>query len=352
VTELFYPYIAGRGRAGLAIARALALLPLVRPSVSFAPVTWVPRGARLADVIREPKNSLLFLANPPGLHALMLLEADVLGVHGLVTEKPSCVRSDEVNALEGVSRDVAVLHVYRQTWGVQTLKALLTSGELGEVVGIEGRYWQASTAVRALLVENASVPQAVAWKDDPELSGPGDAILDVGTHWLDAVAFLAGQLPTFLRTRRSYVNAPQPHRDSHCHVELAFASGVHAFGSISKTFHGADNLFELVVIGSKASARWEFLRPDEIILGQGTSTRRVVRSSLHQGSRQAAYHGLGWLEGYVEILGNYVESLSASAEHPNAAMGCYPSLKENLPLMRSLFRALEAESRSGARSEN
>ena len=315
MTALFFPYIAGGGRAGLAIARALALLPSVRPSLALtlAPVTWVPRGARLAEVIRQPENSLLFLANPPGLHARMLLEADVLGVHGLVTEKPSCVRSDEVNALEGLSQEAAVLHVYRQTWGVQMLKALLTSGELGEVVGIEGRYWQASTAVRALSAENASSHQPFAWKDDPELSGPGDAILDVGTHWLDAVAFLAGQTPSFLRTRRSYVNAPRPHRDSHCHVELVFPSGLHAFGSISKTFHGADNLFELVVIGSKASARWEFLRPDEIILGQGTSTRRLVRSSLDLGSRQAAYHGLGWLEGYVEIIRRFPRRAGSAA---------------------------------------
>jgi hypothetical protein len=116
-----------------------------------------------------------------------------------------------------------------------------------------------------------------------------------------------------------------------------FANGLTAAGSFSKTIHGADNQFEVVVIGTRKSARWEFLRPDEIVIGEGNATHRLTRANTAYGSGHAAWHGLGWIEGYVEIIGNFVEGLG----RPGAPR--YPDLPSNLALMRVVIAALKSE---------
>ncbi|HSE42793.1 MAG TPA: Gfo/Idh/MocA family oxidoreductase, partial [Acidobacteriota bacterium] len=206
-------------------------------------------------------------------------------------------------------------------------KRMIDANELGDLITIEGRYWHPSLAERSLLPADKLFQ---TWKDDVSLSGEYDTYLDLGIHWLDSVCYLIGSYTPQVQGWRSYINAASSHRDSHVQVSLNFENHQRAFGSISKTVHGSANHFEINVIGSKKYAKWEFLSADEIVIGEGRNLTIIRRDNREFGSRQDPHHATGWLEGYIEIAYQLIQSIQ---NHPQN----YPTLKQNLDVLNAMF---------------
>jgi len=324
------PLILGSGRAGKAIAKSLACLNLLRPELEIAAPIWLQRDSSLEEEGAKYTKPVLCIANPHGLHAQTIIRANQGGYAGILCEKPACVNLEQIRALRDITIPTAVLHVYRQMWGPQTLKQMVSENEFGDLICIEGRYWQASTAEQALL--NKSKPAPKNWKDDVALAGEYDTYLDVASHWIDAVSFLYGSSPMRIQGWRSYSNANSPHRDSHVQVMLDFANGGRALGSVSKTLHGAPNHFEINVIGTKKSATWNFLNPDEILIGEGRKRSVLSRGHSDLGSMQPPYHGMGWLEGYIEIASRLITGINSGDRQTD-----YPRLSENLEILHQML---------------
>ncbi len=321
---MIQPYLIGSGRSANAIQKSLAILTIEHPGWEIQSPIQIKRGEEFQFDFKRQTVPILFISNPNGLHAQTILKGVAAGFRGVVVEKPACVSREEVMSLRAIATPpIAVLHVYRQTWGIQTLKSMLDKGELGDLICIEGRYWQASAALRAI----DSQAKVLTWKNDRHLCGGFDTFLDVGTHWMDAACFLMGAPPVSGKSWLSYANAEMPHRDSHVHANFEFSGGRRAMASISKTVHGATNHFEVNLIGTKKSATWNFLNPDEIQMGVGRSRTVISRQETSMGSRQGAFHGTGWLEGYVEIIRQYILELK------NEGDGDYPKLSESLGLI-------------------
>lgn len=322
-----HPFIVGHGRAGLAIEQSLAILRTQMADVAITAPVWVQRNESLTPA--GDGLSLAILSNPPGLHADRILEAEVAGFHGLATEKPACVSTQQADVLSSLKMKTAVYHVYRQMWGPQKLKSMITDGVFGTIVTIEGRYWQSSTADRAL-----NGPASGSWKNDPKLSGPSDVLLDVGTHWADMAVYLANDFPSRISGWSSYANSETPHRDSHIHLTMEFEKGPRALSSITKNSHGSTNHFEINIFGTKASATWTFLHPDEILFGQGRERRVISRMTNVLGTRHPPFHGAGWLEGYVEITRQLVNQMTGRTDTDRI-----PTVPENARLIHALLSA-------------
>jgi predicted dehydrogenase len=319
------PFILGSGRAAAAILESLCVLGIARPAVSVLPPRRLKRGE--AFEVGDAIHPVLFIATPHALHAPSILQGDKAGFRLIVCDKPVAISAQQIESLRTVTTPVAVCHGYRQMWGIQTLKEMIDAGEFGEIISIEGRYWQSSTAASALGGNTAQ-----SWKNDPALSGPADALIDIGSHWVDAALFLAGDLPHETTLWLSYANAPASHRDSHVHVQMAFPRGTRALASISKTVHGAPNHFEINVIGSRKYACWKFLEADQIEIGEGTERRYASRNRSDLGSGHWPHHGLGWIEGYIEVIYQAIRGLEGAPVN-------YPTLAQNLEVIRILLTA-------------
>ena len=315
------PLIIGRGAAGKALRHALALYP-----EQVAPALWQKREAALAPP-GDPDLALLVVAGPHALHTPRLVEAAQLGYRYAIAEKPVAVDLGQVAALEQLPIATWVCHGYRLLWGPQELKRALAAGRFGQLISIEGRYWQSSATKR---------PPASSWKDFPELGGRSDVLLDLATHWADLVTHIYGRLPQATSVRRWFVNAAAPHRDTHVHLTLEFGDVV-GLGSISKTVHGAGNKLELEILGERAAASWSFERPDVIVWGEGRSYSTQVRDAAELPARPAPFHGLGWMEGYArlvgEVVGHMLEGRTADA----------PTLEQHLAVVRCLLGAVDLE---------
>lgn len=320
------PYVLGSGRAAQALVKSLAVLEIM-DGLQIEKTIHLKRDQSLKGLTKKDEFSLLLIANPHALHAPKILEAD--GEFQLiVTEKPACTSLDEIAALKKVKTPVALCHGYRQSWGIQTLKKMIDAGDFGEVISIEGRYWQSSTAQRAL---DKKVTQS--WKNDTALSGPYDALLDIVTHWADAAVFL---MPETLRESHlwlSYANSEAKHRDSHVHLNMLFEKDKRALCSVSKTVHGAANHFEVNVIGTKKFGTWKFMEPDVLEIGEGNKRSFISRDDNHWGSQQGPHHAMGWLEGYIEII------RQALLEAQGKSFQAYPNLEDGLKIVESLLKA-------------
>jgi predicted dehydrogenase len=322
------PFIIGSGRAAQALTESFAILGATRSQFKILPARRLSRGQPLRGVTDGLECPVLVIANPHALHAPLILEGEHAGFRLIVVEKPACVTLEQAEALRRVRTPVAVCHVYRQTWGLKTLRQMIAAGELGELIALEGRYWQSSIAQRSL-GQRASG----GWKNDPLLSGPHDTLLDVGVHWADAALYLVGESPRHTKVWLSHANAEAPHRDSHVHLQLDFASGVRGLGSISKNIHGAANHFEVNALGTKKSVTWTFLDPDRLRVGSGSSDTQVCRANDETGSRHSPFHALGWLEGYLEILERALQGLASGK------LEGIPQLSEHLDLVGHLLQA-------------
>lgn len=330
------PFIVGRGMSGQAIAKALAVIDLIDPELSVAAPVRVARDQPLAGLAAGHDLPLLCIGNPHGLHARYVLEAQRAGFRAIVLDKPPCVNRKELAELraladaEGERLQVAVLHGYRQMWGPQRMRQMVAAGELGELIAIEGTYWQSSAAELAVL---DPPPADKGWKGDPALGGPYDTLVDLGSHWIDLMTFLAGERPLAARTWLSYVNAPAPNRDTYAQIYLQFP-GCRSFGSVAKAVHGGGDL-QIAVLGSERDVRWSFGRPDQLVVARGNRVTRVPRGAGRYGSQQPLFHGMGWIEGYIEVIHCFLQRL-AGRDAPAP-----PSLSEALNVMEVVLTAAD-----------
>ncbi len=327
------PVILGHGRAGEAIARSFSVVSQLHPELNLEAPQFLERGTEFSQLVRDSggkdRHLILALAQPHALRSRSLIAANEAGIKMIFSEKPLCTDLKDKETLLKISSKVAVFHGYRQMWAIQKMKTLLDAGELGEIISIEGKYWQSSAAQKAL-----DGPSLLPdWKNDISLAGPSDVLLDLGTHWADLMIFLMGDAPIRTKSWLSYTNAEASHRDTHIYLIQEFSKNRKALGSVSKTVHGAKNDLEIFVIGSKRSFSWNFLNPDQIIIGRGREISTLTRTKEVYGTGQSAFHALGWLEGYIEIV---KQGLFDFTGRPTLG---YPNLQSSLQVCESLLNA-------------
>lgn len=311
--------IAGSGMAGKALAQALRWAAADQ-GVELAPVRWVGRDEAISHTA---DTSIVCIAGPHRLHAPRLLEIRELP-GTVICEKPAAVTLSDVDALAGYPRDVAICHGYRMLWGPQEIRRRVQSGDLGELVSIEGRYWQSSAAVGG---------RADSWKDDQQLNGAYDTLMDLATHWLDIACYICNDYAPRIDVKLGYGNANRPHRDTHVMLHPIW-NELPGFASVSKTAHGCGNDLEFHVIGTKASLSWFIADPDVLWVAEGN---RKCKMSREESSRSGMrpFHALGWMEGYVAIATSVLSGMRGlPAER-------IPSLPESLAISRLLIDAAE-----------
>jgi predicted dehydrogenase len=331
------PYILGSGLSGKAVARSLHLLSTVDKDYSFAEPLFVPRDASLKEYAQVAKaKTLLVIANPDALHTPRLLEAVESAFDLIVCEKPTSSDAVQLRQLQHLSLRIPVLHVYRQLWGPQHMRSIINEGKLGDIVAIEGKMWQSSKAVK-LSPSNINKPTK-PWRTDASFTGPHGVSLGLGTHWLDMAMYLAGCDLTLSGAQIDNRHGAHAGDDTYFHIQLKTEYGAFVAGSICNMAHGSTNDLEITVVGTQASVSWRFMQPDEIIFSQGYTHQLLYRATADIGSHLPPFHGLGWIEGYMEIIRQSIREMLGLSFNP------YPTLQESNKVIGTLIAAIELAS--------
>jgi 1,5-anhydro-D-fructose reductase (1,5-anhydro-D-mannitol-forming) len=164
-------------------------------SVAFAVRHGVPRTYEsLEAMLRDPDVDAVWIASPNHLHEEHVRMALEAGKH-VLAEKPLAITGsgarDLADLSERLERRLAVAYQGRFHAALRDLHARVREGALGEVAYVRAS-WQ---------TRYAGLPDA--WRLRPNTSG-GWAIMDIGTHTLDAALWLTGfAQPRLLGSRLS-----------------------------------------------------------------------------------------------------------------------------------------------------
>ena len=188
-------------------------------------------------MLAEVQPDIAVITTPHPLHAPLAIDSMQAGAHVLV-EKPLAVEvaaGDAMNAAaERTGKILAVSFQQRFRPAIERAKALISSGELGELV-------------RVLMIEpwyrTAAYYKSAGWRGTWKGEG-GGVMMNQGPHPLDLLCHLAGQ-PTkvwgWARTRAHAIEV-----EDSAQAMLEFANGAPGYLNISTVEAGLERRLQIV----------------------------------------------------------------------------------------------------------
>jgi predicted dehydrogenase len=238
------------------------------------------------------------------------------------------------------------------------MRQLCDSGELGEILVVQGTYSQ------DWLAEETDWN----WRVLSSVSGPSRCMADIGSHWFDMaehvtglrVSALCAAFETFHKTRKRPKFAvetfagkllkPEDYDvipiDTEDFGAVIFRMGDQARGSMtaSQVSRGRKNRLNIEIYGSKSSVAWDQERPDELWIGnRNTNNQLLVKdpSLLRAGARSYADMPGGHSEGYDDTFKQVFRRFYASLENLEAEAQ-YPQFHDGLRQLTILEAEIES----------
>jgi predicted dehydrogenase len=271
----------------------------------------------VADVAAVAAASdVVHICTPNSRHAEQALEAIAAGAH-VVCEKPLATTVEDartvVDAAAAAGVVGAVPFVYRYHPAVRHARELVATGELGDVLTIDGAYLQ-----DWLLAQSDT-----NWRADAAAGGASRAFADIGSHLCDLLEFVVGDRIRSLaaRTRTVYAerDGARVANEDIAALVVELDGGALATLLISQLAPGRKNALTLEVHGTRQSVRFAQERPEELWIGAQEGSRLVLRDPETPGDRGLSLVPAGHPMGYQDAFNAFVADAYAAAkgEHPD-----------------------------------
>jgi predicted dehydrogenase len=250
------------------------------------------------------------------------------GIH-VLCEKPMTTTlaqaEDIVAAVKKSGCVFGLAHTFSCYPMVRHARAMLNAGELGRIRMIQAEYPQEwlSTAL-----ETSGNKQA-EWRTDPQRSGPGGCVGDIGTHAIHLAEFvtglrcqaLAAELTTFVPGRRL---------DDNANMLLRFTGGARGSLWASQVAIGNENGLRLRVYGERASLEWLQEQPNQLRIARLQAPPYIISRGGSGAGREAsmatrvpAGHPEGYIEAFAQLYLEFASLIESrrrgeetAAEHP------------------------------------
>jgi predicted dehydrogenase len=276
--------------------------------------------ASLDELLADAAVDVVHVASPNAAHFPQVRQILQAGRH-VVCEKPLATTSAESSVLAAEARSagvVAAVNFNLRFYPLnQHVRQLIADGCIGVPRLLSGHYLQ-----DWLLFDTDW-----NWRLEPEVGGELRAVADIGSHWLDLVAFLTGDpishvladLATFVPVRRQPTGPVQTFAsgDQRASVEraitsedaasilLRFASGARGAVTVSQVSPGRKNSLRYEIDGSAAAVAWDSERPDELWQGHRDAPNELLLRNpalMNRAGATAAYLPGGHAEGFADTF--------------------------------------------------
>jgi predicted dehydrogenase len=317
------------------------------------------------QVLRDPSIEAVHVCTPNAQHYQMAKDALQAGKH-VLCEKPLSTTVKEAEELVSLAVQKGlrncICHNLRCYPLVQQMRALHESGELGEILVVQGTYSQ-----DWLLYDTDW-----NWRVDANAAGASRCMGDIGSHFFDMaehvtglrVSSLCADLQIFHRTRKkpkgsieTFANklmGPGDYEEVPVETEdfgaVIFRMGERTRGcmSASQVAAGRKNGLRMEIYGSKASVAWGQERPDELWMGHRDSPNGIYikdPSLLKPQARHYADLPGGHSEGYDDTFKQIFRRFYASIRSSGDAD--YPQFTDGLRQMKVLDAVLDSNRKRG-----
>ncbi|HLJ96859.1 MAG TPA: Gfo/Idh/MocA family oxidoreductase [Gemmataceae bacterium] len=277
---------------------------------------------RYEDLLADPSVGVVHLASPNRLHAEQCRLALAAGKH-VICEKPLGLTAAETAELVELARQAprvaAVCYNVRFYPLCLEARQRIADGELGPIYHVTGSY------VQDWLLH----PVDFNWRVLAEEGGPLRAVADIGTHWMDLVAFVTGLeidsvcadlrtvLPVRYRAKHpvetfqgkseqpSQIQPVAINTEDYGSVLLRFRGGAAGGVTVSQVTAGRKNRIHWEIAGARGAMAWDSERPNELWLGHRDKPNEVLLRDpalLHAGVRPFANYPGGHNEGFPDTF--------------------------------------------------
>jgi len=295
-----------------------------------------------AESARPDGIQVVSIATPNSSHYAICKAALKAGLH-VICEKPlalTTAESAELVAAAAAHPHLVCAVCYNVRFYPLALhaRALVRRGEVGDILHLHGSYQQ----------DWLLYPTDFNWRVSAEEGGDLRAVGDVGTHWLDLVAFISGleiesvmadlrtvhpirqsppdgSVETFTGSAGAPTGARRPvaiKTDDYGAVLLRFRGGARGVCSFSQVSAGRKNCIRFELSGSRRSLAWDSETPDELWIGEREEPNRLLQRDPAlldpSAARYSNYPG-GHAEGYPDSFKQLFRAIYAdiSAGHPS-----------------------------------
>jgi predicted dehydrogenase len=312
-------------------------------------------------VINDSSIEAVHVCTPNALHYPMSKAAIQAG-KAVVCEKPMSMSVAEAQEMTDLAaaKNVpnCIQHNLRYYPVVQHMRRMIESGELGEVLVVQGTYSQ-----DWLLYDTDW-----NWRIESKANGPLRVMGDIGSHWMDLVQHLTGLKITALcadlqiihKTRKQPKGSietfagkrlkPEDYNEVAIDTEdfgaVLLHLGDRARGAftVSQVNSGCKNRFQMEIFGTKCGLMWNQERPDELWIGHRNAPNQLIvkdPSLLHNAAASYADLPGGHGEGYDDTHKQIFKRFYHKIVDPSIPIE-YPTFAEGLHGMRLLEKALES----------
>ena len=293
------------------------------------------------------------IVTPNHMHAGPALAFLKAGIH-VICDKPLTTSLKEAKALQAAAKKsgliFAVTHNYTGYPMVRQARAMVKSGELGEIRVVQVEYPQDWLAEP---LEKTGQKQA-DWRTDPKRSGAGGCIGDIGTHAYNLADFITGlsvdelsaELTTFVRGRKL---------DDNTQILLRYANGARGSLWASQVAIGNENNLRIRVYGTKGGIAWSQENPNYLHVSPiGKPTYTITRSGAGSGpeagrvSRIPPGHPEGYLEGFANIYTEVAHAIHAARKGKKADKAVtFPTVDDGVKGLVFIEAAVSSSQKNG-----
>ncbi|MEN2393818.1 Gfo/Idh/MocA family protein [Pseudomonas halotolerans] len=271
------------------------------------------------------RMELLVIVTPNHLHAPIASQALKAGFH-VFSEKPAALNLGELLALKQVlessDRLYGLAHTYLGYPMVWQAREMVRTGVIGTVRKVLVEYPQGWLSQDVAGQGN----KQAGWRDDPEQSGLGGCIGDIGTHAFSLAEFVADQ-PIEQICAALGTHIPGRQLDDDAAMLLRMAGGASGVLIASQVCAGEENPLKIRLYGDKGGLEWRQEEPASLIHRPIDQPLRVLRSGVgqpwlceaaRQRMRLPAGHPEGYLEAMANLYGDLARAIRAKAPGPDA----------------------------------
>jgi predicted dehydrogenase len=318
------------------------------------------------ELLQDPAVDAVHICTPNALHFPIAKAALEAGKH-VLCEKPLATSVREALVLVELAAKTGLrnctFHNLRFYPMIQQARRICESGELGEILIVQGTYSQ-----DWLLYETDW-----NWRLITSEGGRSRCLADIGSHWCDGVEHITGKrmtslcadIHTFHATRKKPKHAvdtfsgktlrPEDYEDVPIDTEdyaaVMFRMGEQTRGcfTVSQVSAGRKNSYRFEIFGTKAGLAWDGERQDELWIGhRGAPNQVLLKDPSLLDAEARAYADLpgGHSEGYDDTFKQLFRRFYQSIEDPNTKPD-YPQFAEGLRQLNILDAEFASRDRRG-----
>lgn len=304
-----------------------------------------------AEAAREDGIEAVAIVTPNHMHAGPAIAFLNAGIH-VICDKPLTSKIEDAQQLAAAVKRSGKLFILTHNYTgyplIRQAKSMIEQGLLGEL-----RMVQAEYAQDWLTEATGDDNKQAAWRTDPNKSGVGGCVGDIGTHAYNLSRFVTGlELESLSADIDTFVGGRM--LDDNINLMLRFKGGAKGMLWASQIAVGNENNLTLRIYGTKGGIEWAQENPNQLWYTPfGDAKRLITRGGA--GANEAANavtrtpggHPEGYLEGFATIYNEAADAIRCYQDNTQNT-GVLPNIEDGIEGMRFIQAVVKSSSDNSA----